>query len=94
MDAHRRGLFTWFLIGLIMLAGPYAALADVTGAILGTVRDRSQAIVAGAQISITNVQTNFKQETDFRSGRFVSHPRARRRNVQTDGDGKGFRPFA
>jgi hypothetical protein len=37
--------------------------ADVTGSILGVVRDRSQAVVAGAQIVVTNTQTNFKQET-------------------------------
>jgi hypothetical protein len=37
--------------------------ADVTGSILGVVRDHSQAVVAGARIIATNVQTNFKQET-------------------------------
>ena len=37
--------------------------ADVTGAVLGTVRDSTQGIVAGAQVSIVNVQTNAKQET-------------------------------
>jgi len=36
--------------------------ADVTGSVLGTVRDSSQAIVAGAHITITNVQTNLKHE--------------------------------
>src|SRR5215475_8693672 len=37
--------------------------ADVTGAILGVVRDRSQAVVTGARIMATNTQTNFSQVT-------------------------------
>jgi hypothetical protein len=37
--------------------------ADVTGSIAGVVHDRSQAVVAGAHVQVTNVQTNFTQET-------------------------------
>ncbi len=40
-----------------------AARADVTGAISGTVRDPGQAVVAGAQVRIVNVQTNASQES-------------------------------
>ena len=46
-----------------MLGNPGVSRADVTGAVLGTVRDSTQGIVAGAQVSIVNVQTNAKQET-------------------------------
>src|SRR5215813_13515567 len=35
--------------------------ADVTGSISGTVRDAAQAVVAGAQVNVTNVQTNLSQ---------------------------------
>src|SRR5581483_12176576 len=38
-------------------------LADVTGSITGVVRDSSHAVVAGARVQVTNVQTNFTQET-------------------------------
>jgi len=51
------------LLVLTMLFGPNAVRADVTGSILGVVHDRTQAVVAGARIVATNVQTNFKQET-------------------------------
>jgi hypothetical protein len=51
------------LIVLILLVSAGALRADVTGAIQGTVRDRSQAVVAGARVIVTNGQTNFKQET-------------------------------
>lgn len=37
--------------------------ADVTGSILGVVHDRSQAVVAGAKVVVTNVETNLSQET-------------------------------
>jgi Carboxypeptidase regulatory-like domain len=56
---HLHALFCLILLGL----GASAALADVTGSILGVVRDSTQAVVGGARIIATNVQTNFKQET-------------------------------
>jgi hypothetical protein len=37
--------------------------ADVTGSILGNVRDKTPAAVAGAHIVATNVETNFSKET-------------------------------
>ncbi len=39
------------------------AFADVTGSILGTVRDSSQAVVAGAQVVALNIDTNFSKES-------------------------------
>lgn len=47
---------------LVLVFGISTARADVTGAISGTVRDRGQAVVAGAQVRIVNVQTNGSQE--------------------------------
>ena len=37
--------------------------ADVTGSIFGLVRDKSQAVVAGAHVTVTNVETNLVKET-------------------------------
>jgi len=37
--------------------------ADVTGSILGVVRDATQAVVANARIVATNAETNFSKET-------------------------------
>src|SRR6266581_3792309 len=51
------------LLVLTMLFGPNVLRADVTGSILGVVRDSTQGVVAGAHIVATNVQNNFKQET-------------------------------
>ena len=46
-----------------MLSSAALLRADVTGSILGVVHDRSQAVVAGAKVVATNVQTNLTQET-------------------------------
>jgi len=45
-----------------MLSSSSVLRADVTGSIQGVVRDKTQAAVAGAHITVTNTQTNFKQE--------------------------------
>ena len=63
MNYRRNRIFLLISIVLIMLAGAEALRADVTGSILGVVHDSSGAVVAGAKIVATNVQTNFKQET-------------------------------
>jgi hypothetical protein len=47
---------------LVILLSSTISRADVTGSIQGVVRDKSQAAVAGAHITVTNAQTNFKQE--------------------------------
>src|SRR2546423_15151116 len=61
-NSHSRVASTLLLV-LAIIFGPTALRADVTGSILGVVRDRTQAVVAGARIVATNVQTNFKQDT-------------------------------
>ena len=56
---------------------PNALFADVTGSVLGVVRDPSQAVVKGARITVTNMQTNFSQETisaEDGSYRFLALP--------------------
>ncbi len=52
-------------------------MADVTGSILGVVRDPSSAVVKGAQVRVTNTDTNFSQQTvtaDDGSYRFLALP--------------------
>src|SRR5678816_2312847 len=50
------------LLVLVTLLCPRLLRADVTGEILGVVRDRSQAVVTGARVVVTNTQTNYSQE--------------------------------
>jgi hypothetical protein len=46
---------------LVFVLNP--AYADVTGSLTGVVRDRAQAVVVGAKVTITNSQTNLSQST-------------------------------
>ena len=48
---------------LAMLGSACVSRADVTGSILGTVRDRSEGSVVGAKIVATHVETNLIHET-------------------------------
>lgn len=63
MNKRGRGYFLILSIVLIMLASAAMSRADVTGSIQGTVHDRTQAVVAGAHIKVTNVLTNLSEET-------------------------------
>lgn len=50
-------------IVLILVSNAALTRADVTGSIQGVVRDRSQGAITGAQLTITNVETNLKYQT-------------------------------
>src|SRR5437016_3857014 len=81
------------LLVLTVLFGPNVLRADVTGSILGVVHDRTQAVVAGARIVATNVETNFKQETVSAadgSYRILALPAGKYKLTVT---GAGFRPY-
>jgi hypothetical protein len=80
-----------FVLGSLFCCNPLRA--DVTGSILGVVHDRSGAVVAGAQITVLNVQTNLKQETvsgTDGSFRFLALPAG---DYKLTVNAKGFRPF-
>jgi hypothetical protein len=81
------------VLALVVLFGANAARADVTGSILGVVKDRSQGVIAGAKIVVTNAETNFSQEaTTSADGtfRFLALPVGTYKLSVTAG---GFRPF-
>src|SRR5215472_15250394 len=50
------------LVMMAVLLVPGTLFADVTGSIGGVVRDRAQAVITGAHVTVTNVQTNLSQE--------------------------------
>ena len=51
------------LIALVLIVLPLSLLGDVTGSILGTVRDTTGAVIQGARVTATNANTNLAQET-------------------------------
>src|SRR5579859_5869561 len=81
------------LIAFVLAFTATIVHADVTGSILGVVTDRSQGVVSGAKIVVSNAQTNFKQEattgTDG-SFRFLALPVGIYKLTINAG---GFRPF-
>ena len=61
-EKYGRVRLPYLIVSMVLIFGSNAARADVTGSITGVVRDRAQAVVAGAKVRITNVQTNLTQE--------------------------------
>src|SRR2546429_974524 len=91
----KRHLRAFLLISIvsIVLTSAVVLRADVTGSILGVVHDRSQAVVAGAKVVATNIQTNLKQETTSAgdgSYRILALPAGNYRLTVT---ASGFRTF-
>ena len=91
----KRHLRVFLLISIvsIVLTSAVVLRADVTGSILGVVHDRSQAVVAGAKVLATNIQTNLKQETTSAgdgSYRILALPAGNYRLTVT---ASGFRTF-
>jgi hypothetical protein len=62
MRNRLRSLPSGFVLILVVLFSSTVLRADVTGSIQGVVRDKTQAAIAGAHITLINVETNFKQE--------------------------------
>src|ERR1700751_4778362 len=86
----------WSIVSfvLMLLFCTNVTKADVTGSILGVVRDRSQGVVAGAKIRVTNVETNLSQEaTSDADGsyHFLALPAGK---YKVTASAAGFRPFA
>src|SRR5256885_3483693 len=82
-----------FVAAVVSLLAATTVFADVTGSILGAVKDRSQGVVAGAKIVVTNAETNFRQEaTSGADGsfRFLVLPVGVYKLSVT---ANGFRPF-
>ncbi|HEY1679877.1 MAG TPA: carboxypeptidase regulatory-like domain-containing protein [Candidatus Sulfotelmatobacter sp.] len=72
---HKSLVPLFVLVSLLLL--PSLLFADVTGSVLGVVRDPSQAVLKGARIRITNVETNLSRETvsaEDGSYRFLALP--------------------
>src|SRR5438552_5251692 len=92
MRISHRFFASMFVIVTLLLA-PGALRADVTGSILGTVRDQSQAVIKGARITVTNTQTNLSQQTvsaEDGSYRFLALPVG---NYKLNATNPGFEQF-
>ena len=92
MENHR-GLLSTVVLIVLTLFSSSVLWADVTGSILGQVKDRSGAVVGGAHVVVTNVQTNLRQEATSApdgSYRFLVLPVGSYKLTATS---SGFAPF-
>src|ERR1700732_2031251 len=93
MRKHFRSGRCGFVLILAILLGASVTRADVTGSIQGVVRDRSRGAIAGARLTIINVETNLRyEETTGPDGsyRILSLPAGNYKLSVTAG---GFRTF-
>jgi hypothetical protein len=93
MQNRFKSLWLGFVLVLAVLLVCSVVRADVTGSIQGVVRDRSQGAIAGARLTITNVETNLKyEETSGPDGsyRVLALPAGNYKLTVTAG---GFRTF-
>src|SRR5713226_9287986 len=63
LNRFKQGFLTLLVVLVVVtLVGTSVVRADVTGSILGVVHDSSGAVVTGAKIVATNVETNLNKE--------------------------------
>src|SRR5438045_1838410 len=62
MTIHPSNVTRTILVSIAVLFTSTLLLADVTGSITGVVHDPRQAVVTGATVQVTNVQTNVSQQ--------------------------------
>ena len=63
IQMKRQFLTRGFLVIVAMLLGSAQLKADVTGSILGIIRDPTAAVLPGVEVTATNLDTNLVQRT-------------------------------
>src|ERR1700683_686969 len=92
-EDSRGGRLPYLIVSILFTFGAIMARADVTGSITGVVRDRAQAVVAGAKIQITNVQTNFTEVTTSAADGSYHFLALTAGTYQITANSAGFRPY-
>jgi hypothetical protein len=86
--------FRYSIVLMLLVIASNPAHADVTGAISGVVRDSGQAVLVGANVTISNTQTNVSQSTITAADgayRFLALAAGTYKITVTS---TGFRPYA
>jgi hypothetical protein len=89
---HRSRLMCVLLLVLVFVV-PALVRADVTGSILGIVHDPTSAVIAGVEITVTNVETNQSLSTQSDATgeyRFLALPTG---NYRLEATSTGFQKF-
>src|SRR5689334_4807749 len=83
---------SFFIATLLVTLSSFIAAQDATGRIVGTVTDRSGAVVPGAHIVITNTGTHSSRETTSDGAGFYQVLALPIGNYTVAADHKGFNP--
>jgi Carboxypeptidase regulatory-like domain len=89
-----RFTFVYSIVSILLVFASNPAYADVTGSLIGVVRDRGQAAVVGAKVTITNTQTSLSQsETSAADGSYHFLALAAG-TYKVTASAPGFRPYS
>ena len=82
-----------FLMLVLLLAPTFLHSQDATGRIVGTVTDQSDAVVPGAHVVVTNVDTHVSRETTTNGSGFYQVLALPVGTYSVSADHKGFNPI-
>ena len=94
MRNNRRFRLSYSIVSILLVMVSSAAHADVTGSLTGVVRDRAQAVVTGARVTITNSQTNLSQQTTSASDGSYHFLALSAGTYKITATAPGFRPYS
>jgi len=93
MRNRLRSLQSGLVLILAILLGSSVVRADVTGSIEGVVRDLSRGAIAGAQLTITNVETNLRYQATISLDGLYRIPTVPADDYKLSVTASGFRTF-
>ena len=79
------------LLILLSLSAKFAPAQAVTGSLLGTVQDSSGAVIPGANVTLTNEDTNVTNKTTSSQQGFYTFPNLNPGQFSVTVEAKGFK---
>ncbi len=92
-ENHRLFRLSYLIVSILTFAS-IIARADVTGSMTGVVHDPSQAVVAGAKVTIVNTQTNLSQTATTDSNGVYHFLALAAGTYKINVAAAGFRPYS
>jgi hypothetical protein len=86
--------FPYSIVSMLLLVVSNPLFADVTGSLAGVVRDRAQAVVVGANVTITNSQTSLSHSTTSTADGSYHFLALAAGTYRITANAPGFRPYS
>jgi hypothetical protein len=84
-------LYLTVLVLMLLGVGPWAVAQVDEGTVTGTVKDSTGAVIPGAEVTLTNVGTNFELKTKSNESGFYVFPPAKIGNYSIKASARGFK---